>query len=197
MNIKIAKTMLTLCIIYMVGFYILKFIFPDYLLLVVTDPNILKFGQFIESSIIVKIAYWLITGFTTFYLFTSASKGSFKLKWYEILYVLGATIINILITTYLPDLMVHTSTSLMFILAWLCKGKLSYSTITFVIHGFLSQFLFSIRGFETVIMQINTASGLILTIEGYVWMIILGLVFYLREKKNGIHTTTISQQDGK
>ena len=197
MNIKIAKTMLILCIIYIVAFYILKFIFPEQLLLVVTDPNILKFGSFIESSIFIKIAYWVITGFTTFYLFASASKGSFKLKWYEILYVLGATTINILVTTYLPDLMVHTSTSLMLLLAWLCKGKLSYSVITFVIHGFLSQFLFSIRGFETVIMNINTASGLILTIEGYVWMIILGLVFYLKEKKDGIHTSTISQQNGK
>lgn len=196
MNIKIAKTMLALCIIYIVGFYILKFIFPDQLLLVVTDPNILKFGEFIESSIIIKIIYWLITGFITFYLFTSASKGSFRLKWYELIYVLCATIINILITTYLPDLMVHTSISLMFILAWLCKGKISYATITFVIHGFLQQFLFSIRGFDTIIMNINTASGLILTIERYVWLVILGLVFYLREKKHGIHLSTISKQNG-
>ena len=49
MNIKIAKTMLILCIVYIVAFYILKFIFPEQLLLVVTDPNILKVGQFLES----------------------------------------------------------------------------------------------------------------------------------------------------
>lgn len=197
MNIKIAKTMLILCVVYMIGFYILKFIFPDLLLLTIVDQNILTFGKFLESHIAILEIYYCITGFITFYLFICASRGSFRLNWKELIYLLCAVAINELITWFLPELMVHTSASLMLLLAWLCKGKLSYTTISFVIHGYLSQFLFSIRGFETVITQINTASGFILTIEGYVWMIILGLLFYLKEKKHGTHITTISQQDGR
>ena len=48
--LAIARTLLALCIIYMIGFYILKFIFPEYLLLAITDENVLKAGVFIESN---------------------------------------------------------------------------------------------------------------------------------------------------
>lgn len=193
MNKKIASTLLILCIIYIAGFYILKFIFPEQLLLVVTDPNVLKFGKFVESSAIVSYIYYFISTFVTFYLFVCASRGNFKLKWYEALYIIIAVVINNLVTDYLPDLAVHTSTSIMLLLALLCKGKLLYAIPTFIVHGYLSQFLFSIRGFETIILNINVASGLVLSLECYVWLICFGLIFYLKEKKDGKNSSTISK----
>lgn len=193
MNIKIAKTMLILCIIYIMGLYILKFIFPEQLLLVITDDNILKFGEFIESwtgyvHIIQMLSTWI-----TLYLFTSASKGNFKLKWYHVIYLTCGTIISNLILYIYPSLYTHISTSIMILLAMLMKGKLSYTAITFSIHGLLSQFLFSIRGFETIIMKYNMASGLVLATECYVWLVLLALLFYLKEKKNGRISPTISK----
>ena len=197
MNIKIAKTLLTLSIIYIVGFYVIKFIFPDFLLLQITDPNVLSLGRFIESNEIFLRIYYCLSTFLTLYLFVCASRGNFKLNWKELIYLLVATIINELVTTFLPDLMVQTSTSLMLILPLLCKGKLFYTVVSFVIHGYLSQFLFSIRGFETVIMNINIASGFILSLECYAWLVLLALLFYLKEnKKYGTHSTTIPKQNG-
>lgn len=185
MNIKIARTLLILCIVYIVAFYVVKFIFPDFLLLQITDTNVLNFGNFIESGIVYKYIYYMVSTFLTFYLFICASRGSFKLNWKELIYLLIATALCKAVNELIPELYVHTSTSCMFLLAFLCKGKLSYSAITFTIHGFLSQFLFSIRGFETIISKINIASGFILSIECYSWMLILSLLFYLKEKKNG------------
>lgn len=196
MNIKIAKTLLTLSIIYIVGFYVIKFIFPDFLLLQITDQNILSLGRFIESNEIFLRIYYCLSTFLTFYLFVCASRGNFKLNWKELIYLVVATAINELVTTFLPNLMVQTSTSLMLILPLLCKGKLFYTVFSFVVHGYLSQFLFSIRGFETVITNINIASGFVLGLEGYVWLILLGLVFYLKENnKHGTYTTTIPKQN--
>ena len=192
MNKKIAKTLLILCSIYIVAFYVIKLIFPDILLQEITDPNILKLGEFIQNHIVITYIYYILSTYLTFYLFVSASKGNFKLKWQELLYILGGTAICILVSKLKPDLYVHTSTSVMFLLAWICKGKLSYSTISFVVHGFLSQFLTSIRGFETIITQINIASGIVLSFECWVWLLMLGLLFYLREKKNE-HSSTIYQ----
>ena len=57
MNKRIAKTLLILCIAYIVGYYILKFIFPEKLLLVVTDENIIRLGTIIDSNKIYKIIY--------------------------------------------------------------------------------------------------------------------------------------------
>ena len=187
--------MLILCIVYIVGFYILKFAFPQYLLLTITDPTILKFGEFLQNKPAILYIYQILSTFLTFYLFSAASKASFKMKWYEILYILGASIICKLVSQFIPEYYVHISTTCMFVLATLCKGKLLYSTVAFGIHGIMSQFLFKIRGFETVVMKINVASALVLSIECWVWLILLGLLFYLKEKRNGLRST-ISQQDG-
>ena len=191
MNIKIAKTMLALCIVYILGFYVLKFIFPEYLLLTITDPNILTVGKFIESSVVCVEIYYFITRFITYYLFASASKGSFRLNWLQLVYILVAVALDGLISWFLPDLAVHTSISLMFLTALLCKGKFAYTTIAFIIHGFLSQFMFSIRGFETIFYTANIASYFVLSIECFVWMIIVGLIFYLKEKKDGKSSSTV------
>lgn len=45
MNYKIAKTMLVLCVVYLIGFYILKFIFPELLLLSITSPIMIRLGD--------------------------------------------------------------------------------------------------------------------------------------------------------
>lgn len=196
MNIKIAKTLLVLSIIYMIGFYIIKFIFPEYLILAITDPNILNFGKFVESSAIYLNIYYFLSTFVTFYLFASASKGSFKMKWYELLTIMVCVIVNNVVSDYLPELMVHTSTSLMLFVAWICKGKLKYTAPAFIIHGYLSQFLFSIRGFNEVIFKINIASGFVMSLECFMWLALCGLLFYLLEKRNGKNSTTIYEQNG-
>lgn len=198
MNIKIAKTLLVLNIVYIVAFYIIKFMFPDFLLLQITDPNVLKLGSFIESSKVTSEIYYFLSTFLTFYLFVCASTGKFKRKWYELIYIAVAVIINNLTTDFFPELCVHTSTSLMFLLALLCKGKMLYSVPAFVTYGYLSQFLFSIRGFEAIILNINIASGIILGLECYVWLFLFSLLFYLKESKdNGKNSTTIPEQVGR
>ena len=159
-------------------------------------PNSLKFGEFLQSWIGYLHTAQMLSSILTYYLFICACRGSFKLKWYEFLYILGATVICKLVNTYIPEFYVHTSTCCMLFLGYLCKGKLLYVVTSFTIHGYLSQLLFKIRGFETVITQINYASALVLSIEGWVWLVLLGLVFYLKEKKNGRMVTTISQQNG-
>lgn len=196
MNIKIAKTLLILNIVYIVAFYIIKFAFPDFLLLQITDPNVLKLGSFIESNAVVLEIYYCLSTFVTFYLFVCASRGSFKINWKHLIYLVVAVAINELISIYLPTLAVHTSTSLMLLLALLCKGKMYYAVPAFITYGYLSQFLFSIRGFETIISNINVASSFILGLECWVWLFLFSLLFYLKEKKNA-SSTTIPKQVGR
>lgn len=187
--LAVARTLLVLCIVYMIGFYVLKFIFPEYLLLAITDDNVLKVGAFIESSTATLHLYQVLSSFISFYLFVCASKGGFKIRTRDFWYILIAVVICKVIAMFLPELYVHTSTSCMFLLAWLCKGKLGYTTITFVTHGFLSQFLTQIRGFGSIVYKINIASGLVLSFECYMWLILFGLLFKLLENKNGNSST--------
>lgn len=183
MNYKIAKTMLVLCVVYLVGFYVLKFAFPDLLLQTITSPTVLKLGEFFDGNIVLYHILRLGTSYVTYYLFICASTGRFRLKWYEHLYIVGAISICKVVVEFFPELYTHTSISVMFLLALLCKGKLLYATVSFALHGYLSQFLLSIRGFETVLIYVNTVSGILLNFEAYVWLILLGIIFYFKEKK--------------
>ena len=194
--LAIARTLLVLCIVYMIGFYVLKYIFPEYLLLAITDENVLKVGTFIESNEAYILIHKLLSSLVTFYLFACASKGSFSLRKRDMFYIICAVVICKLASSYLPNLYVHISTSCMFLVAWLCKGKIGYTTITFVTHGFLSQMLFDIRGFGSIVYKINTASAIVLSLECWIWLILFGLLFYLVErKKNGLCTTLSKPND--
>lgn len=189
MNKVIARTMLALVIIFLTWFYVLKYIFPEFLLLQVTDPNVLKVGEFIESWEGYKHIYYCLSSFLTFYLFTCASSGKFKLTLLEFIYIVIAVALCKVVAMFLPELYVHVSTSVMFILAVLCKGKLAYATTSFAIHGLLSQFVFSIRGFGTIVGRINIASSIVLSLECFMWLLLLSLIFYFKEAKNGSSST--------
>lgn len=185
-NYKIAKTMLILCIVYLLGFYILKFAFPEILLQSITSPTILKLGKFINSWKGYEYIIRILCNFITFYLFACASSGKFKFKWYQWLTIALSVIVMTLVLDFLPKLYTHTSISMMFIIACICNGNIIYSTISFTLHGYLSQFLLEIRGFETILVKVSEAgllSTLILTVEAYVWLSLLAIIFYLKESK--------------
>lgn len=184
MNYKVAKTMLILCIVYLVGFYILKFFFPELLLQTITSPILIKFGEFINSWIGYTYIFRSITTFITFYLFYCASSGSFKLNLLSFVVFIVLITINNLVLDFLPELYTHTSIVSMFVCAVISKGKLIYATIAFGIHGYLSQFLLSIRGFETIIIYINSLSGFVIGLEVQVWLILLAIIFNIKENKN-------------
>lgn len=190
MNYKIARTMLVLCIVYLVAFYILKFFFPELLLQTITSPSIINLGKVMAKYKVIEFAFKTLSSFIVIYLFASASSGRFKFSWLEFLYIGCGTIICRTCAILLPNFYTHTSTAVMFLVAMLCKGKLTYSAISFTLHGYLSMFLFSIKGFENVVMYINNISGFMLALESYMWLILLAIIFNIKEKnKNGLGST--------
>lgn len=201
MNYKIARTMLTLCIVYLIGFYILKFIFPDLLIQTITDPTVLKFGELLQKWVGFVHLFNVLGTLITFYLFTCAGTGRFKFTRVEVAIILGGVSVSLLIYYLLPEFYTHSSAALMLVTVWLCKGKLRNTVITFAIHGYLSQLLLSVRGFETVITAVPQAAllgGIILASEMYVWPILLAIIFNIKEGKgNGSIVSAVSEQDGR
>ena len=196
MNKKLSFSLLALCSTYLIAFYIIKFAFPEWLLLQVTHPAIVRVGQFFQSSIWLMKSFQIFTTFLTFYLFVSASRGKFGLKWFEALYILIAATINQTVTDYLTAYAVHTSISLMLILALLCKGKLLYAAPSFVVYGFASQLMLTIRGFETILQTFNIATGLVLGLDAWVWLFVFALIFNIKEKEKYVLRTTIYRKNG-
>lgn len=188
--------MLGLCIGYLVFFYILKFFFPELLIQVIASPALISLGISISKYKFLTIFIMLSCSYLTFSLFAFASSGRFKFAWYEFVIIGAFMLVNCLITIFLPELYTHTSTASMLLIAVIVKGKLSYTAISFTIHGYLSQFLMSIRGFETIIVQIQQSgvlSSFVMCLEIYVWLVLLAIIFYFKEnKKYGNNGTALS-----
>lgn len=200
MNYKIAKTMLILCVVYLVGFYILKFIFPNLLVQAITSPTVLKFGELLNKWVGFSYIVNIFGTTITFYLFACACCGRFKFKLRECGIIALAVAINLIVYYLAPQFYTHTACALILLMAWLCGGKLRNTAISFAIHGYLSQLLLSIRGFETVITTVPYASvlcGLILGTEMYVWLILLAIIFNIKEGiKNGSNLSALPEQNG-
>lgn len=185
-NYKIAKTMLVLCVVYLIGFYILKFIFPDLLLQAITSKELLALGEFVNSWKGFEVIINCICNFIALFLFSCACSGIFKKSIKEILIIISAVFVNAIVYYFFPEFYTHTSISCMLIISLLCKGKLNYTVISFVLHGYLSQLLLYIRGFETVLVQfikIGVIGNFVISLEGYVWLALLSIIFYFKENK--------------
>lgn len=186
MNYKIAKTMLGLCVGYLLVFYVLKFFFPELLIQVIASPTLIRLGEFISIWIGFEYIVMSITLYITYYLFCCASSGKFKFGWKFHLIIAITIVISHLFADFLPELYTHTTTAIMLLLSAFANGNLKYTTITFIIHGYLSQFLASIRGFETIFIHINAISGILLNLEAFVWLILLSIIFCIKENtENG------------
>jgi hypothetical protein len=133
-------------------------------------------------------------------LFCCASKGEILKDKKYFLYISIGILVNEMFYYFLPDLYTHSSISIMLSLSFFCGGKFSYTLFSFIVHGYLSQFLLSIRGFETIIVNIPQSlllGSFILGCEIYFWLIILAILFYFKEKKNGFNSASLPQQEQK
>lgn len=192
MNYKVAKTMLCLCVAYLIAFYVLKFFFPEMLLQTITHPTLLRLGEFMNQYPFTTVIFQFISSSLTFYLFACAGSGRFKFTTVEFVFLGIIVIANNVVYYILPELYTQTCTSLMLLSAVVAKGNLKYTTISFVLHGYMSQFLFSIKGFETIVMFVNPLSGFVFSTEANVWLILLSIIFYFKENKtNGSLGTTL------
>lgn len=179
-------------------FYVLKFIFPSLLIQAITSPTLLRLGEFFNLWIGFPIILNYLTTLLTLYLFTCASIGQFVKNKHNFAVIISGTILISLFYYLIPSLYTHACSSIMLLVAFLCKGKFLYCIVSFAIHGFLSQFLFAIRGFETIITRIESigvVSALVLGLEGCLWLIILATLFYFKEKNNyGNDTPPLPEQ---
>lgn len=183
MRKKVFITMLSLVIGVMVAYYVLKFLFPEKFLLMITDPNILRFGEFLETHKIFDTIFSIIMSFVTLYLFACGSASKTHLNWWKTLIVLGVATFNVLLAQYWTDFFLHISIVSMFFCASLEDCKLRPATLIFSIHGFLQLFLLKIRGFDSILPVMNKAVVHTLGMENLIWLVLFYIIFNFKKEK--------------
>ena len=183
MRKKVFTTFLSLVIGVMVAYYVLKFFYPEKFLLMITDPNILRFGEFLETHKVFDVIFSIIMTFVTHYLFACGSASKLYLNWWKTLIVLGISVFNVLVAQNLGDFFLHTQITTMFICASLEDGKVRPATLIFGVHGYLQLLLLKIRGFETILPVLNKAVMYTLGFENLLWLILFYIIFNFKKEK--------------
>lgn len=195
MNKNILRVMLILTVVFLTAMYVAKFFFPDWLVLTVCSPNVIKFGNYVDTHLWADIIATFICGFATYWLYCCACCGRWALKWWECLVILLVIGVSYTLWKFVPDISMHFDIVAMLMLPLIFKGSFTKTVITYTIHGFAQILSLGIRHIALRMPSADFASFLILGIDMYVWLVILYLFmnYNKKENKDGSKSTSILQ----
>lgn len=185
MTKRVLKAMIILVVAFLLIIYVAKIFFPNWLVLQVSNPRLIKFGNYVDNHWWADLIATFITAFVTYWLYLCAVCRKWKLNKKEIAIVLVAILLNYLVELYLLAFALHFSISIMLLLPLLFKAELKSVAFVFVIHGFAQILSLEIRHIGVLIPSFNFASFMILSIDMYIWLVLLYLISNKKENNNG------------
>lgn len=178
MNKRVLQTAIILIVCMLVFQYILKIFFPQEFVLVISNPNIIKFGEYVDNHLWASILTGIITSFITYWFYLCATIRKWKLNLKEVFIVLIIIISSIFIDRFLTDFSLMFGILSMLILPLVFKAnKLKDVVIPFSIHFIVQYLSLNIRSIGILIPSSNFAMLLILTLDMYFVLILLYLLF--------------------
>lgn len=169
---------------------IAKWIFPEFVIEVAQTPRIVKFGQYVDTH---KWAWYLFSIFNSFILSWFYCCACLRKKYLNIkdivitLLFIGLTYV---ILEFLPQQYVGLSLTIQIlhpmVLAIINKNqdyKVLYSTgICFAVNNICQLFSLSIRNIGQLILCYNVATITILTIDSYIWIVLMYFLFNFKKE---------------
>ena len=174
----------------LVGLYLTKLIFPEFVVRVAEIDSIVKFGTYVDTH---KWAYYLfnsVVSFFVLYFYCCACCRISKLNYKETLVILASCILCLVIERYLPSfLFVYNNTAYVFlplIISVLEKIKdinILYSTTTcFLLTSFAQVISLYVRDIGMMISCYNTATYFVLLIDAYIWNVLVYLYYNYKRR---------------
>lgn len=175
----------------LIGLYIAKIFFPNFVVGVAQIPAIVKFGEYIDNNLWAYYLFNFVTSFIIYYFYCCACCRKKLLSWKDCLIVTVINIILFVIQRFVPEhYLTANFLSLIILPCVICvldkriEIKYFYSTcIVFTVHTLAQLFSLLIRDISTLISYPNSATYFILLIDMYVWLILLYNYFNFKETK--------------
>lgn len=181
---------LMLCGIALLGVYITKLFFPSFIVGVAEIPNIVKFGNFVDTHL---WAYYLVNGIISYglsYLICCAIVHKRSLSIKQNIVCLIAVIFLFIIQKVFPLVFVEFNYATMIITPTICllldnktNIKHLYSlAIVLSCHWIAQGLTLCIRDISTLISYPNTATFMILMIDMYIWLFLFYFYYNYKEE---------------
>lgn len=185
MNKSVLRTLLAIIIGALVFEYILKFFVPQEFVLAVSSPNLIKFGNFLDTHKIFYYIFCCTTSFMTYFLYTCACSKRKYLNWKYYLSFVGIYIISQILTDYAYELLTPFLVSSMVALAGISNSNIKDFSMVFIIHTIAQNLSLQIRGLTQYIISFNTVSLTMLMSECYLWLLLMYIIncFNIKERE--------------
>lgn len=189
MNKSVLRTTLVVIVCMLAFEYILKFFVPQEFVLVVSNPNLIKFGTFLNTHKVFYHIFFCITAFITYFLFTCACSRRKYLNWKFYIAFVIVYIISQLLTTYANNLLTPFLVLSMTTMAYFGGSNMKDFLIVFVIHTISQSLSLEIRDLTRYMLSYNSVTIFMLTIECYLWLILLYILncFNIKEKGSEVN----------
>lgn len=185
MNKSVLRTMIVIIICMLAFEYILKFFVPKEFVLVISNPNLIKAGDYINSH---KWAYYLISSlfsFITYYLFTCACSRKKFLNKVECLIIGIIIIVGHLINLIDYQLSTPYLVSTMIFISAYSHSNMKDFAIVFIVHTIAQNLSLKIRGLSTFMVSFDMLTCTVLGIESYLWLVLFYVLncYNIKERK--------------
>lgn len=182
---------LIICAVLLVAIYALKLIVPDFVVGVAEVDAVVKFGEYVDTHEWAFYLFGFITSFATYYFYCCASCRKKYLGWRDVCIISLVTIILFVVERFaLQWYFVLNITSLIVCPALICSLdkktdiKYLYSTaICFAFENIAEVGSLMIRDLEFQISHPNIATYTILSIDGFIWLVLLYNYYNFKEIK--------------
>ena len=183
-NKKLYISMLILVGVFLVLMYVLKIFFPQEFVMAIENKNIILIGEFIDNKEWLYTICCVITSSITYYLYICASSHRMKLNCYEIITIiivsLGIRLVGLYIDSNLRTILSMCS---FFILPAIMGADLKTLSIVYTVHSISQYLTLKIRDLPLFFTNnINFISGIFLTLECYLWLILMFIIFNYKKE---------------
>ena len=155
--------------------YILKILFPQFVIEVAQIDSITRIGHYIDTH---KWAWYvatiIISYFTCFFYCGACCKRK-NFNYYEHIVILVVTLFLLLIKELMPVYYTTINYTMLIVMPCIFKGNLKSTTLSFSFFNFLQIVTLEIRKIGTMIIDYNFATFTILTIDVYILLVLLYL----------------------
>lgn len=213
MSKKVIRTMIYLVMVFLVGLYVVKIFLPEQFVMAISNPVIVKVGNFITSN------WWLdeicafIASFITYWLYLGAILHRWTLNWKQILVSFVTIAATHLLYELDPTIASSFSIIAMIALPAMFKGNSREIAVCFSIHSIAQALSIRIRNLPFLLTDVNSIIIILMSIECYFWLLLLYLFFNYRDikgdskmgkyvppyyfKKEGVAESKIAKIDAK
>lgn len=182
---------LILCVAILITLYAAKMIFPQFVVGVAQYEPIVKFGNFVDSHLIMYYIYNGITSYILGFFYLCACCRIPKLDLKGNILVIAYVIVSFIVQGFLAQYSVHINLLLMLALPcvylfWIkaeTTNKIYSICTTLIVHSFAQILSLEIRSLNTMIAYPNSATYSILLIDMYIWLFLLYSYYNYKEVK--------------